>query len=438
MKLELNYTQKLAMNTQMQQSLKILQMNNLELEGYLNELAQENPLIEITPPQVSREYSIFTLGQGYQGRGNRESNAPRELVPAVQDYETLQDSLREQTAALRIPETLRREVRFLIGELDEQGYLPEVPADLERFGASRVRYENAVSVLQSLEPAGVGARNLSECLCIQLERRKVEDPVIYGICRNYLERLAHGQLNYIAKALGVSQQKVSEAKELISSLEPRPSNGFAHRDTIPYVFPDLEVSVDDHGLLTVGIAERYMPRYTLDAYYASLARQSDLPEETRTYFGEKLRQAKWVTGCITQRRDTLLACTRYIVETQADFFRDPQAVLQPLTMTQIADALGIHVSTVSRTVSGKYLHCAWGLFPLNGFIAQEVGTTGNASGNIRTLVKRLIDGEDPAAPLSDQAISDRLGEQGMKISRRTVAKYREEAMIPPASARRKR
>lgn len=438
MKLELTNTQKLTMTTQMQQSLKVLQMNNLELEQYLNELAQENPLIEISPPAVSREYSIFTIRCGYQKSSNQSEEDRTELLPPIQNYETLQDSLREQISALRVPKSCIREVNFLINELDEQGYLPESPGDLSVFGNSKAQYEQAVSVLQSLEPPGVGARNLSECLCIQLHRLGIEDPLPYDICRAHLNRLAHGQLNHVAKELGVSKQKVSQARELISSLEPRPSNGFSHGQNTPYVFPDLEITVDETGQLTVGIAERYMPRYGLDAYYTSLVHQPNLSPSTRAYFSDKLRQAKWMMDCIAQRRDTLLACTRYIVETQAAFFRDSQAALQPLTMSQIADALGLHVSTISRAISGKYFFCRWGMFPLSHLIAQEVGDTGDTSSNIRTLIRQMIAAEDPAAPLSDQAISKQLEAQGILLSRRTVAKYREEAMIPSTSARRKR
>lgn len=438
MKLELTSTQKLTMTAQMQQSLKILQMNNLELEQYLNELAQENPLIEITPPAVSREYSIFTVRCGYQKAGSQGTENPGDLLAPIQNYETLQDHLREQANALRLPKHLIREVSFLIDDLDDRGYLPRTPGDLAIFDGSQARYEQAVMVLQSLEPAGAGARDLPECLCIQLHRMGVEDPLPYVICRSYLDRLAHGQLNHVAKELGVSKKKVSQVKELISSLEPRPSNGFSHGKNTPYVFPDLEISEDENGLLTVGIAERYMPRYGLDAYYASLTHQQDLPPETRAYFSDKLRQAKWTIDCISQRRDTLLACTRYIAGVQAAFFRNPQASLQPLTMSQIADALGIHVSTVSRAINGKYFYCQWGLFPLNHLIAQEVAGTGDTSGNIRTLIRQIIESEDPAAPLSDQAISEQLATRGIPLSRRTVAKYREDAMIPSTSVRRKR
>lgn len=437
MKLELTHTQKLVMNTQMQQSLKILQMNNLELETYINELAQENPLIEITPASVSREYSVFSVNSGYRQK-NRNEDGFWGNEPAVYNYETPGELLREQLATMRIPELLRCEVGFLIDSLDEQGYLPEFPTDLKNFGFSVMRYENAVAVLQSLEPAGVGARDLSECLCIQLERMGEKDPVVYEICRNYLERLARGQINFIAKAIGVDQQAVVTAKERIAALSPRPFNGIEDRAPTPYIFPDLSVNLDEKGNLSVGIAEQYMPRLTIDRYYASLARNPDLPEETRSYFSDKLRQANWVTGCITQRRDTLLACAHYIVETQSDFFRYPQGIIVPLTMSRIAEGLGIHVSTVSRAISGKYLYCDRGIFPLDRFIAQEVGDTGDTRGRIREIIQQMIAEEDPATPLSDQNVSDRLNDMGIAISRRTVAKYRQEENIPSASARRKR
>lgn len=431
--------QRQVLGQQMQQSMQLLQMSAQEMEAYLRELAMENPLLEVKPPKAATEPPQRTVFAEFCRTPGGISLEDAELVRPVQNYESLTGSVKEQIAGMRVPELMRRELDWLAGELDERGYLPEDPGDLRAFGASRERYENAVAALQSLEPAGVGARNLGECLCIQLRRLGEKDELPYVLCEKYLERLAKGQLNRIAKELGVTVGRVAEAKKRIASLEPRPSNGFASAEVMPYVLPDVEVLPNGAGGFDVVPAERYMPTYGIDVFYSEMARRESLTEEERAYFQAKLSQARWAISCVSRRRDMLTACVSAIVERQAAFFADGVSSLQPLTMTELSVRLSVHPSTISRAVRSKYLSCRWGVYPLSRFFAQEVGGRGGGTGlDVLEAIKRAISQEDAACPLSDLKLAEKLSRQGLEVSRRTVAKYREAEGIPAAPGRRAR
>lgn len=431
--------QKQTLSEQMQQAMQLLQMNAQELEAYMRELALENPMLEISPPKERPERPLDFADAGFFGR-KFKTFASEELdgMRHMRKAETLLDSLLEQIAAAHIPELMRRELKWLAGELDERGYLPEEPQDFIPFSGSRLRYNNALRVFQSFEPAGVGARNLSECLCIQLRRQGIQDEIPYIICKNYLERLARGQLNYIAAQTGASMRQVSNARRLIASLEPKPSNGFAGEDIVPYIQPDIEVVLDGEKLIAVP-ADRYAPCYAIDPHYFDMSQKEDLTAEEREYFRAKISQAKWAVSCVERRRDMLLSCTKIIIDVQNAFLKDGKSRLLPLTMTEMAERLEVYPSTVSRAVRGKYLSCHWGVFPLSHFFAQAVsGGEDITAGAVTSTIKELIAAEDSAHPLSDRGIAEKLAFCGMNVSRRTVAKYRDAANIPPASARRAR
>lgn len=432
MKIKLEKEQRTVLSHQMQQSMKLLQMNSHELEAYINELSMENPIIEVKPP---REHA--PAGEiRYSPHAGTDPNIISCTI-ADKPHNTLSESVKEQINYMRIPELLRRELLWLAEEMDESGYLPEDESELYPFGGSAERYENAVKVFQSLEPAGVGARSLGECLLLQLRRRGEENEVAERICLEYLDRLARGQLKYIAEQLDVSVRHVEAAKALISELEPTPSNGYyGGRQTI-YVRPDLEVVQDNNGL-AVAPADRYMPTYGIDAFYLSMSRREDLSEEERAYFQEKLAQAKWAMSCIDRRASMLMACARKILEVQHDFFTDGVSPLKPLTMAELASSLGVHTSTVSRTVRDKYISCQWGVFCLTDFFRKDAVGENMTEDAVLQMIKELIAAEAPDSPLSDKAIAERLCENGVKISRRTIAKYRENAMIPSTAVRRKR
>ncbi len=429
---------RLVLGQQMQLSMKLLQMTSMELEAYLRELALENPLLKESPPKSRLEAPLRAASTRAVSKTGTKDDGPKEFAPPAPQYETLTDSIHEQIMALRIPELMRRELLYLEGEMDSRGYLPEDCGNISVFGGSWERYEYALKVFQSLEPPGVGAKNLSECLCIQLDRRGCESELARKICTDYLDRLAKGQLNHISNELGASIASVSDARDIISSLEPRPSNGFADGGDTPYVLPDIEITKTETGF-EVSTADRYMPSYGVDAYYASMADSPGLSDSEREYFSDKLRQARWAINCVERRRDTLLTCAGSIVEVQHDFFLDGVSPMQPLTMTELAEKLDVHPSTISRAVRGKFLLCRWGVYPLSHFFAQELaGSDGGTAQGALAIIKELIAAENPAKPLSDRELSELLQGRGFEVSRRTVAKYRDEALIPSAPGRRVR
>lgn len=257
------------------------------------------------------------------------------------------------------------------------------------------------------------------------------------ICLEYLDRLAKGQLKYIAAKLNVTVRRVEQARTLISELEPNPSNGYYGGGQTVYVRPDVEIVHDNNGL-AVALADRYMPTYGIDSFYLDMSQREDLSPEERTYFKEKLTQAKWAMSCIDRRASMLLACAERILEVQKDFFSDGVSPLKPLTMVELASSLGVHTSTVSRTVRSKYVSCRWGVFCLADFFRQDAAGDDMTEDGVLQMIKTMIGEEDPSSPLSDKAIAEKLSEKGVSISRRTVAKYRENAMIPSTAVRRKR
>lgn len=434
MKMKLTKEQRTVLNQHMQQSMQLLQMNSHELEQYINDLSMENPLIEVVPP---REQPTQPNERAYSRPHTVDPDVISRTISDAQPN-TLHGAVREQINYMRIPELLRRELLWLAEELDERGYLPAQEPDLHAFGNSPERYRNAVAVFQTLEPAGVGARDLGECLCLQIRRKNGGDELAESICRSYLDRLAKGQLNYIAAQLGVNVRQVSRAKELIATLEPNPSNGFHGTERTVYVRPDIEIIHDTSGLVAAP-ADRYMPTYGIDGFYLAMSQRSDLSEQEREYFKEKLAQARWAMNCVDRRRSMLCTCAQAVLDEQRAFFTDGVSPIKPFTMVELANRLGVHTSTVSRAVRGKYIACQWGVFPLADFFRQEVGAGEELTvDRVTEQIKALIAQEDPKNPLSDKAIAEALENQGVSVSRRTVAKYREAAMIPSTAGRRQR
>lgn len=426
MNLELRQETRQVLSQQMQQSMQLLQMSTQELDAYLRELAMENPMLEEAPPSAS--FISGAVRRTAPEDGEREDVIPDERRGTLREY------VREQVLGLRVPELMRRELLYLCNEMDERGYLPEDCAELELFSHEPERCRNAVLVFQSLEPPGVGARNLGECLEIQLRRMESDDEVAYALCERYLEPLAKGRTNQIARELGVSEERVLRARALISTLSPRPSNGFAEKDAPGYILPDVVITQTESGL-EISTAEKYLPSFRIDGFYASLMGDPGLNSEEKTYLSEKFRQASWALRCVERRREMLLGCTRAILEVQKDFFTCSRATIKPYTMTELADSLGVNVSTVSRAVRGKYLSCESGTYPMSYFFQRE-SASGSTGGGVLNALMAIIAEEDKAHPLSDRVIAERMAADGFSVSRRTVAKYREEAGIPPASARR--
>ena len=451
MELNLELKQSLALSPQMVQSMEILQMGSQELLQHIEELLQENPVLEAEEPpgrdeefaQVRRkmewlESTDFQNRSYYRDDSEEERSA--DYGESEEWRENLYDDLFSQLSGLTLEPEVKRAAVFLVESLTPNGYLDEEPDQLaQEAGCPLQEMEQALRVVQSLEPAGIGARNLAECLAIQLKRQGTDPLALRIVEEGYLDALAKNHYGRIAKGLMVSQDQVRAACDKIRALNPKPGAGFAGREDLLYVTPDvIVVSFPEHFELMPN--DFYFPTLKISGYYKNLARDSGDPA-VREYLVDKMRQAKWAIHSIQQRRSTLMECAQCILEHQEKFFRFGPGHLRPMSLADIAQRLGIHESTVSRTIRDKYLQCAHGVYPFGYFFSRGLGRVpgredGTSPDVAKALLKSLVAGEDRKRPLSDQKLCQRMEEAGVRLSRRTVAKYRDELGIPNAAGRK--
>lgn len=430
-----------TLSPQQRQSVEILQMSSLELTDYLQELALENPVLEFAaglgedpaPAQSSLAQRLEWLTQ-QDGQNRAYASAARErlgdplerLGDAGGLEETLERHLLWQLSGQEAPDGPLAAAQFLCLCLDRDGYLRDPLEQLAQAARMPMDHmEAGLLLLQSLEPAGVGAKDLSQCLSLQLERRG-ETGLALSIAQSQLDHLARGQYGAIAKALGASQEQVHQACEVVRALDPRPGTRFAARERPAYLLPDLEVRVENGQIAVVPSAAR-IPSLQLNGYYQSLRTQTEDPE-VREYLEEKVKQAQWALHAVEQRQSTLLRCAQYIAGRQQAFFTGGGS-LAPLKLAEVAQALELHESTVSRAIREKYIQCSRGLYPLRRFLTVS-------GGQAQDLLRRFVEEEDKTRPLSDQQLCALLEEAGCPTARRTVAKYREELGIPSSPARK--
>ncbi|MBE6990088.1 MAG: RNA polymerase factor sigma-54 [Ruminococcaceae bacterium] len=430
--------QKLYLSPRMVQSMRILQMNAQSLQEYLLDLSRENPALEQEESNVPEELVALRHKAAAQQMGGRplapdDDMAARE--PGVWVQESLADYLRRQLEWRGLPEPLRRLCGYLAEQLQESGYLAE--EDLEetvRMGVPEELCRQAVSVLQSLDPAGVAASDLRTCLLLQLDRLPGQHPVERAIATDCMELLAKHRYAAIARTLGVSQKTVQEAERTLKGLDPRPGAAWVRDEVTEYICPDLVIEQRPEGL-ALWLDERYLPRVSVSDYYTRLWRETEDPE-TKAYLKKKIGQANWVIDCLNRRQETLRACGEVILEFQQAYFSGHTDRLRPMTLEDAAAQMGVHPSTVSRCIRDKYLQSPRGLVPLRSLFSQAVGGQDVSAQAIRTEIARLIRAEDGAHPFSDQQLCRMLQEKGITVARRTVAKYREMLGIPPSSRRR--
>ena len=447
MNLELSLKQTLKLTPQLLQSMQVLQMSTQELSEYLEDLVQTNPAAELTEPAAQGDESE-ELWRRVQSMADADHQNRQYLSPDREELDPLArigtDGGLDETLSLHLTRQLERShastlvlrsAQFLAACLDEDGYLRDELTDLSQ--ASRLplsALEQGLSLLQSLDPAGVGARDLSQCLALQLQRRGETGPAL-EIVLHHLERLGRKQYHAIAQEMGIPQKEVLRAQSLIQELDPRPGAPFARWETPSYLIPDLIVTQDEGGL-TVHYPDSYLPGLHLSGYYCNLQKQSTDPE-VKQYLTDKIKQAQWAIQAVEQRRSTLLSCAQVIVRRQENFFR-PGGHLSPLRLADVAHELSIHESTVSRAIREKYLQCSRGVYPLSFFFSREGGVEGTSVHQIKNRLRQLVEEEDKAHPLSDQKLCERLEAEGFSISRRTVAKYRDELGLSSASGRKER
>lgn len=458
MDLKLQVKQTQTLSQRMIQSAEILQMTSQELNTYINELALENPVIDIVEPPTAEEQRESIEQQEWLNSFNEENYYLYQRQNNDDDYdfksswnintddgETLQDYLWSQLITENFTDQETEIIKFMLECLDNKGYLEEsIETIASYFGTDTEIVEDLLSDLQALDPSGVCARTLEECLKLQLERRDMLTPVLESIIDNCLEMVAKNQIPAIARKLRLSPTETAGYCQIIKSLNPKPGVSFSSRDQLRYIIPDVTiVKFKDH--FDILLNESMYPTIELNSYYRQM-NQNPESSELKEYLGNKIRQAEWVKQCVTQRGKTLMQVSRAILEHQEEFFTFGPAHLNPLRLADIAQELDIHESTVSRAVSKKYLQCSWGVYPMNFFFSRSVAVQGSGSSekgaqsvtaaDIKRVLREIIEEENKKKPYSDRLLGEKLAERGISISRRTVAKYREEEGIADASGRK--
>ena len=458
MDLKLQVKQTQTLSQRMIQSAEIRQMTSQELNTYINELALENPVIDIVEPPTAEEQRESIEQQEWLNSFNEENYYLYQRQNNDDDYdfksswnintddgETLQDYLWSQLITENFTDQETEIIKFMLECLDNKGYLEESTETIASyFGTDTEIVEDLLSDLQALDPSGVCARTLEECLKLQLERRDILTPVLESIIDNCLEMVAKNQIPAIARKLRLSPTETAGYCQIIKSLNPKPGVSFSSRDQLRYIIPDVTiVKFKDH--FDILLNESMYPTIELNSYYRQM-NQNPESSELKEYLGNKIRQAEWVKQCVTQRGKTLMQVSRAILEHQEEFFTFGPAHLNPLRLADIAQELDIHESTVSRAVSKKYLQCSWGVYPMNFFFSRSVavqessssesGTQSVTAADIKRVLREIIEEENKKKPYSDRLLGEKLAERGISISRRTVAKYREEEGIADASGRK--
>ena len=451
LKLEQKQTQTLS--NKMIESLQVLQMSRGELSERLEELYAENPLVELTERDETARgdagaESLKKLewlarfdeqNAAYARRDDGdEEDGWLENIAAPQE-ETLAASLMEQLAGRGFGDEDMKIFRYIAESTDERGYFTESAAELaSRFGISDERAEFALRTMRSLDPPGICARNLAECLALQLERIggcEIEKEIV----THHLEALAKRRVAAIAQELKIPAARVLAALAKIQTLNPKPANGFTGGEPAAYVSPDVTVT-QRAGNFSVELNFDAGASLSLSRRYLELARSGDCPDDVRRYIEGKAREVEQISSNIKRRNDTLTQLAECIAEEQREFFTRGRAALRPLRMKTVAEKLGLHESTISRAVSGKYLQCRWGVFSLGYFFTKgyslEGGGAEMSTQQVKEKLRAVIEREDKNKPHSDKQLSEILSVMGIEISRRTVAKYRDELGIADCRARK--
>lgn len=436
-------SQQQALHQELQQyqilQLNVLSMTAEELRSYLDDAQEENPLIELTRDcgQYEQELAVGRwLGSAAPERPEYSAADDDLTVPDIPcaDEETLEAHLRMQICFSKLSSELRAAVSFLIGSLDENGRLPLSAQQIA--AASRCSLDcaqQAITLVQSLDPAGVAAHDLAECLLLQLQALPVRSEAAEAIVRTCLSAITSTSAAGIAAKCGLRPEQVKHAIALIRTLDPRPGAAY-NSSAAPCIVPDIIARPDGAGGWELQLNDRWIGTIGISQYYTKLLRTADDPDAS-AYLANRLQHAKQLMAAIERRRATMLEIARTILSVQAGFFRD-HAPLVPLQLDQIAEQVGCHRSTISRAIRGKYLSWPGGCVALRQMLVQSAACSGQTQDRVLAEIRRLILQEDPLHPLSDQAISEALAACGTQIARRTVVKYREMLGLPGAHVRR--
>jgi RNA polymerase sigma-54 factor len=470
-KLHLKLSQKLIMTPSLQQAIKLLQLSKLELQEVLNQELLENPLLEELTEEVTKseeaeapeakpeeeakpaetkekdsfeeiDYDAYFqdyIEYGYNPRMNEE-HEEFPIENTLTRPPNLADHLSWQLAMSDASPRIKEVASFLIGNIDEDGYLRASLEEVERAGPYRhEEVEEAVQLLQSFDPIGVGARDLRECLQLQLAALELDNPLVEKIIRDHWDLFMARQFVQLAKVVGIELKELEAIVEVIKRLDPKPGRKYSSERAI-YVEPDVYVhKVGDEYVIMLN--EDGMPKLRINSSYRQMLNQMDSRQdgETVNYIKEKIRSAVWLIKSLDQRQRTIYKVAESIVKHQREFLEKGIDFLRPLVLRDVADDIQMHESTVSRVVSNKYMHTPRGLFLMKYFFHSGIDSEYGediSSLTVKRKIQTFIQGEDPRKPLSDSKIMKILNDEGINIARRTVAKYRDELNIPSSTDRK--
>jgi len=427
-------TLKLNMSQELVQAISLLQYTSLELAGFVEKIATENPLLEVEMNFYSTfsPKSLKKRKNQSESVGNFEAFIPDHL-PSLANY------LQDQLLTKKLSSAEKNYVTFLINNLNDNGYLEiDIDEASRLLNLPREIGVKALEIIQSLEPAGIGARNLQECIILQLRRKDNVTPQFIKIVEHYFEDFAYKKWKKIEKELNISVNEIQRLFDLVQSLEPRPGT-FISNERTEYVVPDM--IIEKRGdLWHIHVAEdSYFHLNINEDYYHELMQQ---PEPmVKSYVKEKYQQIQWLKQSIEQRKTTMINMMRAIIEMQEHYLVGSKKDLRPMTMYNVAEKIGVHESTISRIVKNKYIRTPIGTIPLRKLFTTGAKTaTGNgtiSTEQVKNEIRDMIDQENKKTPYSDQEIVKLLEKKGIRVSRRTVTKYREQLQIP-SSIKRKR
>ncbi|EPN8665355.1 RNA polymerase factor sigma-54 [Escherichia coli] len=470
--LQLRLSQQLAMTPQLQQAIRLLQLSTLELQQELQQALESNPLLEQIdtheeidtretqdsetldtadaleqkemPEELPLDASWDTIYTAGTPSGTSGDYIDDELpVYQGETTQTLQDYLMWQVELTPFSDTDRAIATSIVDAVDETGYLTVTLEDiLESIGDEEIDIDEVEAVLkriQRFDPVGVAAKDLRDCLLIQLSQFDKTTPWLEEarlIISDHLDLLANHDFRTLMRVTRLKEDVLKEAVNLIQSLDPRPGQSIQTGEP-EYVIPDVLVR-KHNGHWTVELNSDSIPRLQINQHYASMCNNARNDGDSQ-FIRSNLQDAKWLIKSLESRNDTLLRVSRCIVEQQQAFFEQGEEYMKPMVLADIAQAVEMHESTISRVTTQKYLHSPRGIFELKYFFSSHVNTEGGGEASstaIRALVKKLIAAENPAKPLSDSKLTSLLSEQGIMVARRTVAKYRESLSIPPSNQRK--
>ena len=474
---QLKLSQKLVMTPQLRQAIKLLQLNRLELAGALQEELRENPALEedldtseipknqealdstVEAIEPSREIDVTedfkvseSLGdvnwENYSNNFDSNFSFSKETPPAdapsqfdfISEKPDLNAYLQWQLAHCELDEDEWEIAFYIIGNLNRYGFLEVDLNDIQvTTGCSEDEAEYVLEVIQDLDPAGVAARDVSESLYLQLERLGKEQSLAAEIVKDHMNLLETRDIKTLTRRTGKKRPEINRAIDfIVTNLTPFPGLPYA-TDATNYIVPDVYVKNID-GEFVVTLNDEDIPKLKLSEEYTEML-NSKLPKESKTYLADKVRNAEWFIKTVHQRQKTIFRVMESILKFQYDFFLHGAAHLKPLILRDIAEDIGMHESTISRVTSNKYVHTPLGIYELKYFFStaiQRFDGEALAAESIKTRIRKIIQQEDKAKPLSDNKISEILAQEGIKLARRTVAKYREQMRILPVKHRRKR